>query len=283
MQPTKDVTWDQCARIKHHQCYFYWLLGWRRLQQQSHYETVTQNFWLSQNFNGLSLVPKLWHWQSSHPSHSATQDQHLEPRPKILTRFCHDSYLLSGLKIARPTLSDQEWHLNLVPDDTLHVFHLTAILQSSRAFTLAGDSVRTSVRNLQWALTGCHKSKFWGCLSPGEKVRRSAGVGMGVGLSVLLWRGLPGAHSAESLMLQSLLINQPDLFTIWAAHCRAYAPRLERASVDLTGLRLVLAARRCWESRQGFCKAGSLVFVTSVMKPWQMRPFDVGESERNRP
>lgn len=47
------------------------------------------------------------------------------------------------------TLGDQEWHLNLVPDDIVHVFHLTAILQSSRASPRAVDSVRTSARNLQ--------------------------------------------------------------------------------------------------------------------------------------
>lgn len=109
----------------------------------------------------------------------------------------------------------------------IFVYLLSTVLslQSTQAFTLLVNSVRMSPSShlLCCTLTGCHKSKcedVW-ALEKGQGIH--AGVGMGVGSSVLLQRGLPGARCAESLILQPPHITQ----LVYHLTCPQPRPRTE--------------------------------------------------------
>lgn len=96
-----------------------------------------------------------------------------------------------------------------------------------------------------------------------RKVQASAGlwrVGRGVAQSCCRddWRQL--------ILLNPSFYNphtSRDLFTIWTAHNNAHALRLEKASVDMTGLQLVLAACHCRMSRRGLARQPLVCLVSS--------------------
>lgn len=67
LQPKTYMNWHQYARIKCHQCHFYWLVS--RLQEQSHYEMVNPRFLILLEFyRSLSMAINLSHSASLFPS-----------------------------------------------------------------------------------------------------------------------------------------------------------------------------------------------------------------------
>lgn len=109
-----------------------------------------------------------------------------------------------------------------------HVISSPGRVASSQAFTLSRFRENVSKRS---TLSSGRLSQVQirERFSPGEKVRRSAGVGMGVGSSALLYWELPGAHSAESLA--SLSPRRQPTWLVYRLSC----PLLPRPRTQIRG------------------------------------------------